>query len=97
MPQFVYRLHRARPGMLADGPTADEERVVGAHFAYLRDPPPWPSTIGLAPRPARDDPAAMRRNVLIVRHDRLGDAVLATPLPREIKRAWPDARVGVLV
>ncbi|MFO7609007.1 MAG: glycosyltransferase family 9 protein [Candidatus Krumholzibacteriia bacterium] len=39
----------------------------------------------------------MRRNVLIVRHDRLGDAVLATPLPREIKRAWPDARVGVLV
>ncbi len=39
----------------------------------------------------------MRRNVLIVRHDRIGDAVLATPLPREIKRAWPDAKVGVLV
>lgn len=39
----------------------------------------------------------MRRNVLIVRQDRIGDAVLATPLPREIKRAWPDAGVGVLV
>ena len=36
-------------------------------------------------------------NVLIVRHDRIGDTVLATPLPREIKRARPDARVGVLV
>ena len=39
----------------------------------------------------------MRKNVLIVRLGRIGDAVLATPLPREIKRAWPDARVGVLV
>lgn len=37
MPQFIYRLHPARPGMLADGPTADEERIVGEHFAYLQD------------------------------------------------------------
>lgn len=34
---------------------------------------------------------------LIVRQDRLGDVVTATPLPREIKRAWPDAHVAVLV
>ncbi|MFO7609006.1 MAG: YciI family protein [Candidatus Krumholzibacteriia bacterium] len=37
MPQFVYRLHPVRPGMLADGPTADEERIIGEHFAYLQD------------------------------------------------------------
>ncbi len=33
---------------------------------------------------------------LIVRQDRLGDVVTSTPLPREIKRVWPDARVTVL-
>ncbi len=39
----------------------------------------------------------MQRRILIVRQDRIGDAVLATPLPREIKRRWPDAYVGMLV
>ena len=38
-----------------------------------------------------------QRRILICRPDRLGDVVLATPLPREIKRHWPDAYVGVLV
>lgn len=37
MPQFVYRLQPVRPGMLTEGPTADEERIVGEHFAYLQD------------------------------------------------------------
>ena len=37
MPQFAYRLRPARPDMLAAGPTPDEERVVGEHFAYLQD------------------------------------------------------------
>lgn len=37
MPQFVYRLRPVRPAMLADGPTPDEERIVGEHFAYLQD------------------------------------------------------------
>lgn len=37
------------------------------------------------------------KRVLIVRQDRIGDCVLATGLPREIKRTWPDAKVGVLV
>lgn len=39
----------------------------------------------------------MRKRILIVRQDRIGDVVLATPLPREIKRRWPDCRVAVLV
>ena len=35
MPQFLYRLQPTRLGMLTDGPTEQEARVVGEHFAYL--------------------------------------------------------------
>lgn len=35
--------------------------------------------------------------ILILRPDRLGDVVLSTPLPREIKKNYPDAFVAVLV
>lgn len=34
---------------------------------------------------------------LIARIDRIGDVVLSTPLPREIKRVYPDSFVAVLV
>ncbi len=38
MEQFVYVLKPVRAGMLAGGgPTADESRVIGEHFAYLED------------------------------------------------------------
>jgi uncharacterized protein YciI len=37
MPQFLYRLEPTRPGMLADRPTEREARVVGEHFAYLKE------------------------------------------------------------
>ncbi len=37
------------------------------------------------------------KRVLIVRPDRLGDVVLATPLPREIKRSFPDSFVAVMI
>jgi ADP-heptose:LPS heptosyltransferase len=39
----------------------------------------------------------MQRRILIIRQDRIGDAVLATALPREIKNRWPNSHVGVLV
>ncbi|MFA5803505.1 MAG: glycosyltransferase family 9 protein [Melioribacteraceae bacterium] len=35
--------------------------------------------------------------ILILRPDRLGDVVLSTPLPREIKKIYPNAFVAVLV
>jgi len=35
--------------------------------------------------------------ILILRQDRLGDVVLSTPLPREIKKQYPSAFVAVLV
>ena len=38
-----------------------------------------------------------QRRVLIIRQDRIGDAVLATGLPRELKRRWPGCHVAVLV
>jgi len=35
--------------------------------------------------------------ILILRPDRLGDVVLSTPLPREIKKTFPNAFISVLV
>ena len=35
--------------------------------------------------------------VLVARIDRIGDVVLSTPIPREIKRFSPDSFVAVLV
>ncbi len=34
---------------------------------------------------------------LIIRPDRIGDVVLSTPLPREIKKAYPESFVAVMV
>ena len=38
-----------------------------------------------------------QRRILIIRQDRIGDAVLATGLPRELKKRWPGCHVAVLV
>lgn len=35
--------------------------------------------------------------ILIVRPDRIGDVVLSTPLPREIKKAYPQSFIAVLL
>lgn len=35
--------------------------------------------------------------ILIARIDRIGDVVLSTPIPREVKRKYPDSFVAVLV
>ncbi len=40
---------------------------------------------------------AEKIRVLISRPDRLGDVILSTPLPREIKKSFPDAFVAVMV
>jgi heptosyltransferase-2 len=38
-----------------------------------------------------------QRRILIVRQDRVGDVVVTTAIPREIKEQWPDSYVAVLV
>jgi heptosyltransferase-2 len=38
-----------------------------------------------------------QKRILIVRPDRIGDVVLSTPLPREIKKVYPDSFVAVLI
>lgn len=38
-----------------------------------------------------------QKRFLICRIDRIGDVVLSTPLPREIKKKYPDSFVAVLV
>ena len=37
MPQFLYRVHPTRLGMLTDGPTEREAKVVSEHFTYLSE------------------------------------------------------------
>lgn len=38
-----------------------------------------------------------QKRILIVRPDRIGDVVLSTPLPREIKKTYPDSFVALLL
>ncbi|MHB8930820.1 MAG: glycosyltransferase family 9 protein [Melioribacteraceae bacterium] len=38
-----------------------------------------------------------QKRILIVRPDRIGDVVLSTPLPREIKKKYPDSFVTLLL
>lgn len=38
-----------------------------------------------------------QKRILIVRPDRIGDVVLSTPLPREIKKTYPDSFVAVML
>lgn len=38
-----------------------------------------------------------QKRILIVRPDRIGDVVLSTPLPREIKKQFPNSFIAVLV
>ncbi|MEZ4868746.1 MAG: YciI family protein [Caldilineaceae bacterium] len=33
---FLYKIQPVRPAMLTEGPTADEERIIGEHFRYLQ-------------------------------------------------------------
>jgi heptosyltransferase-2 len=40
---------------------------------------------------------AVQKRILIVRPDRIGDVVLSTPLPREIKKTFPNSFVAVLL
>lgn len=40
---------------------------------------------------------AKQKRILIVRPDRIGDVVLSTPLPREIKKNFPDSFVAVML
>jgi len=37
------------------------------------------------------------KRILIVRPDRIGDVVLSTPVPREIKKTYPDSFVAVML
>src|SRR5262249_54278078 len=47
--------------------------------------------------PARRPALPPRPRILVVALRRLGDVLLATPLMRSIRRAWPDARLDALV
>jgi uncharacterized protein YciI len=37
MPQFLYRIQPTRIGMLTEGPSEQESRIVGEHFNYLKE------------------------------------------------------------
>jgi uncharacterized protein YciI len=37
MAHYLYRIQPTRPAMLTEGPTGEEEAIIGQHFAYLQD------------------------------------------------------------
>ena len=37
IPQYLYKIQPARPAMLAEGPTPEEQEIVSQHFSYLQD------------------------------------------------------------
>jgi len=51
----------------------------------------------LAKQPARPNRSDSPRSILIIRLDQLGDLVLTTPLFRELKRVYPQARLSVAI
>jgi ADP-heptose:LPS heptosyltransferase len=51
----------------------------------------------LAARPSRNNRSGSPRTIVIFRLDQLGDLVLTTPLFRELKRFYPEARCTVVV
>jgi len=53
--------------------------------------------MSVAPASAPAAPGLTPRSVLIVVTRRIGDVLLATPLLRSVKRAWPDSALDVLV
>ncbi len=38
-----------------------------------------------------------QKRILIVRQDRIGDVILSTPIPKAIKKQWPESFIAVLV
>jgi uncharacterized protein YciI len=36
MSEYIYRIQPTKPEMLSEGPTPDEERIVGDHYSYLK-------------------------------------------------------------
>ena len=37
MSEYLYRIQPTRPEMLSQGPSPEEGRLIGEHFAYLQD------------------------------------------------------------
>lgn len=53
--------------------------------------------ISISPKGNFEVHLSKQLRILISRPDRIGDVVLSTPLPREIKKKYPDSFVAVLV
>jgi uncharacterized protein len=55
--QYLYRIQPTRPAMLTDGPTPEEQRIVGEHFAYLKQATAE-GTVQFAGRTLNTDPSS---------------------------------------
>ena len=84
--QYLYRLRPTRPAMLSEGPTAEEQRVVGEHFAHLKHLAEQ-GTVILAGRTLNADPTAFGLVIFTAASE---EAALA------LMRADPAVRQGVM-
>jgi uncharacterized protein YciI len=85
MSEYLYRLTPTRAGMLSDGPTEHEARVVDSHFRYLQEL-------------ASDGPVALAGRTLNSDASSFGIVIIEAdePTARSIMTNDPAVREGVM-
>ena len=84
--QFLYRIQPTRPEMLSEGTTSEEDRIVGEHFAYLKNLAEK-GTVILAGRTLNTDPSSF--GIIIFLAESEADA-------QSIIQADPAVQQGVM-
>lgn len=94
------RLAARHPGMFPRAtPSGRFRRAFYGLFSGhpLQDMAAWDDQPGVPARHTAPDPPAPLRRILLVVTLRIGDVLLATPVLRSLRLAWPGAKIDVLV
>ena len=97
MPTYLYRIQPIRPEMLSEGPSEEEARITGEHFAYLKKLQETGKLI-LAGRTLNDDYSAFGIAIFTARDDvemrrlTLGDPGVAKKL---FRAEWYPFRIAL--
>jgi len=84
--QWLYRVQPTRANMLTDGPTREEQEIVGAHFAYLKGLV-GQGVVLLAGRTLNNDPSSFGIVIFLAENESQA---------REVMRSDPAVSRGVM-
>jgi len=73
--QFIYRIQPTRPEMLSENSTPEEDRIVGEHFAYLKDLAQQGVVI-LAGRTLNTDPSSFGIIIFLADSEAIAQAIM---------------------